>query len=144
MSQKIRIYRRPFPDGKVKECVATFPVSCKIEADFFLTRLQEASTNWLADSSFTKYRYTSETDIPPPQVPFSSTTELQVDVSKAKTTKRPITYNFGWHPMPNDTCECLVYTDRYGSIRGTVENSPKGRRLFINCITKVWPNAKMK
>lgn len=139
----IRIYRRKFnvEKGKPnpKQLVATFQNGMGNEATSTLALLQAESTsfdvNLLSD-----WRYMVEVD-PEPIAKVSEGKDVQVDTSKAQFTKRPISYQLSWEIKTDGTCHCLAFNQRYGVVRGIVEDSPKGRTLFRNRVTSVWPNA---
>lgn len=142
-----RIYRRMFnpPEGEknLKRLVAQFQPIAEAEAYLLVTTLQGLATDLRKESQYSSFRYTIERDVPAPRAA-SEAIGVQVDISKATSTKRPIAFKFSWHQDSEAECTCLAYHLRYGSIRGTVENSPQGRKLFINRITAVWPNASIE
>lgn len=142
-----KIYRREFnlPEGKktVKRLVAIFQPIAEKEAYELIATLQGKATDLRKESFFSSFRYTIEREEPKPQ-PASQAEGVQVDLSKATKTNRPIQFKFSYHIENDTSCTCLAYHTRYGSIRGNVEDSPQGRKLFINRITAVWPNAQIE
>lgn len=141
---KIQIFRRAFnaEEGKPnpKQLVATFPSGMEEEAEFLLEKLRTVSASFQQPNArFANYRYNS-VELHPPVASASEEKGIQVDVSNAKRTPRPISYQLSWE-IKHGECHCLAWHHLYGSIRGTVEDSPQGRRLFVNRITAVWPNA---
>lgn len=147
---KTNIFRRLFnaEEGKPnpKQLVASFPVGMENEAIECHCILERHATSFTTNESdvrlgFQKYRYTLE-HVQPAIMSPSEGKGIQIDLSNAKKTPRPITYQFSWE-IKHDECHCLAWHKIYGSIRGVVENSCQGRRLFINRITAVWPNANI-
>lgn len=142
---KTRIYRRFFPhkegDPKMRQLVATFTAGLEKEATFCHEMLQRESTAW-KEGQFSQFRYEIEQD-PEPIVAASEKEGIQIDLSKARPTKRPITYNLGWHKEHGE-CHMLAHHPLYGAIRGVVEDSAAGRRLFVNRLSTIWPNAEVK
>jgi hypothetical protein len=82
-----------------------------------------------------QYEYEIIEDIPQLVSP------LQVDTSKARKTNRAICFALSYKTHNNER-EYLAYHAKYGTIRGTVEDSAKGARLFLSRIVSVWPNAE--
>lgn len=142
------IYRRAFnpKEGSInpRQVVATFATGCEAEAQSCYDLLHQLSTSFndvKAYQSHQKWRY-QLVEIAPPVMHPSEAKGIQVDTSNAKKTPRPITYQLSWS-IAHGECECLAWHNIYGTIRGTVEDSPAGRNLFVNRIASVWPNAKM-
>lgn len=148
---KTRIYRREFnvafhSEGKasVRQLVATFTESSTGEAELLLGLLQQLSTSFSDNETvkkFGKWRYTLEV-VPDAPSGGSEKEGIQVDTSAAKPTKRPISYQFSWE-IKHNRCQCIAWHRLYGTIRGVVEDSPAGRKLFRNRIMAVWPNAEI-
>lgn len=146
---KTKIYRRffnPDPDPskgqvKVRQLVATFPSGMEREADECYFCLQGLSVGF-QETALSKFRYEKETEAPPPQSA-SDSPDIQIDLSKAQPTKRPIAYQLGWHNEHGE-CHVIAHHPRYGAVRGVVEDSLAGRRLFTNRLSTIWPNAQVK
>lgn len=145
---KTKIYRRFFNPNKekgevkVRQLVATFPSYMEEEAKACFARLQALSIDFKQDTYFSKFRYELEAEPTPIESP-SDSPEIQIDLSKATPTKRPISFQLGWHKEHGE-CHMLAHHPNYGCIRGVVEDSPSGRRLFMNRLSTVWPNAEVK
>lgn len=141
-----RIYRRQFnpPEGQknLKRLVATFQPIAETEAYRCLEYFQGLATSMKENPFFSEYRYTIERDAEKPMAA-SEAEGVQVDLTKATPTKRPISFNYSYHVETDGQCTCIAYHMRYGSIRGSVENSPQGRKLFIARVQTVWPNSDM-
>lgn len=146
----IRIYRRPFnpstEHGKaLKQLVARFEDSCLIEAEFALFHLSGISTSFKSarPTHFSNFRYTMEKDTPKNLPPGQYDGDIKVDTSTAQKTGRPISFSLSWI-IKHEECEILAFTERYGAVRATIEDSPAARQVFVACLRKVWPNAKIK
>lgn len=145
------IYRRLFnpstPDAKdIRTIVGKFSDSALAEANACLKMLQDKSTRFdKVEHPFDRYRYTLHSE-PIKAKNREELAALQLDVDKCRPTKRPIVYEYTWHPSKTapDQCDMLVYHALYGSIRATVPDNVESRQFFLRAIKRVWPNAEMK
>lgn len=142
----IRIYRSPVTgDTKPRQVVASFQDHCQLEANLCVQLLQHRSTTLKPgelDDRISDFRYTVEVD-PPKIRPVTDDSRIMVITDKAKPTKRFIAYQLSWTTKSDGFCHCLAWHPSYGTVRGRVENSVEGRKLFTNRIKAVWPNAEI-
>jgi hypothetical protein len=90
------------------------------------------------------YTFTLETNAPPvPVTSLQPPKDVQVDLTQAHPTQRPIAYALSCRVEHNMRIY-LAYTPRYGTIRGTVEDSEKGATLFMSRLHTVWPNSQIE
>lgn len=145
--RKLYIYRqhRGECDNKPKprQLVARFPYYCKREAMLTLETLQYVAFGRPEGNTYyNQFVYSMEEDPEPlsQRQAASERTDIQVDISAAIPTKRPITFEYS-HRNEHDHSICLAFSKKYGTVRGVVPRSVEGRKLFIARITAVWPNA---
>jgi len=146
MTTKYIIYRRLFnPDPKqkgIKSVVAKFSRTSKEEAALCLHTLQSQATSFkdAGNSSISKYRYTLYTV--PDAIDTSRNADLTLDVSKARRTGRPISYELTWD-LRHGVCHMLAYHRLYGAVRAEVENTAEARHTFCRQLKRIWPNAEL-
>lgn len=67
--------------------------------------------------------------------------ELQIDTTDATQTNRPIGFTLSWEHDGRTHRTCRAMSKRHGTIRGRVENSPKGVNWFLSKVQSFWPNS---
>ena len=146
----IRIYRRPFNPSiegakSIRQLVARFEDSAHVEAEFCHQQLSGMSNSFkeMRPTHFSNYRYNLVKDQPKNLPPGQYDSDIRVDTSTAQKTGRPISFSLSWI-IKHEQCEILAFTERYGAVRATIEDSPAARQHFVLCLAKVWPNAKIK